>query len=131
MMKQFEKRDFDKFNFEYKRGNMIIVDLGEDGIKGSEQKGIRPCVVIQNNMGNKFSPTLIIAPITSQINSKKKLPTHVEINKSKYTLNEDSMILSEQIKVVSKERCMAYMGQLECSDMDRLNRALAISIGLM
>lgn len=117
-------------NFEYKRGQIIYVDLGIEGIKGSEQKGERPCVVIQNNKGNHFSPNLIVVPVTSQL-TKKRMPTHVELRKNKYNLDKDSIVLTEQVKTVSKERCINCLGELESADMDRINKALAISIGLM
>ena len=117
-------------NFEYKRGQIIYLDLGNEGIKGSEQKGERPCVVIQNNTGNHFSPNLIVVPVTSQL-TKRAIPTHVELDKNKYSLDKDSIILAEQVKTVSKERCKNFLGELEATDMDRLNRALSISIGLM
>lgn len=117
-------------DFEYKRGQIIYLDLGVEGIKGSEQKGERPCVVIQNNTGNHFSPNLIVVPVTSQL-TKKPIPTHVELDRSKYNLDKDSIILAEQVKTVSKERCKNFLGQLEGTDMDRLNRALSISLGLM
>lgn len=117
-------------NFEYKRGQIIYLDLGIEGIKGSEQKGERPCVVIQNNTGNHFSPNIIVVPVTSQL-AKKPIPTHVELNKDKYNLDRDSIILAEQVKTVSKERCKNFLGELEPSDMDKLNRAISLSLGLM
>lgn len=117
-------------NFEYKRGQIIYLDLGIEGIKGSEQKGERPCVVIQNNTGNHFSPNIIVVPVTSQL-TKRPIPTHVELDKDKYNLDRNSIILAEQVKTVSKERCKNFLGELEPNDMDKLNRAISISLGLM
>lgn len=122
------KFDFDSKNFNYKRGQIVVVDLGDNGV-GSEQNGKRPCIVVQNNMGNRFSPTLIVAPITGQVN-KKPLPTHVKLDSQKYCLEKDSTILTEQVKVISKMRCKHFIGELEESDLLRLNRSLAISLGL-
>lgn len=118
--------DFDNRNFAYKRGQIINIEL--DG-KGSEQKGKRPCIVVQNDMGNKFSPTLIVVPVTSQT-GKRFLPTHVKLDSEKYYLEKDSTILAEQIKVADKTRCVHYMGQLDEGDLARMDKALAISIGL-
>lgn len=84
-----------------KRGDIFYADLSP--VVGSEQGGIRPVIVIQNNIGNKYSPTVIIAAITSQIN-KAKLPTHVEISSEDYGLNKDSVVLLEQIRTLDKRR---------------------------
>lgn len=122
------KEVFDNTNHnKYKRGNIIIVDLGEG--EGSEQRGERPCVVIQNNIGNRFAPTIIVAPITGQIN-KAKLPTHVELDCSKYSLDRDSIVILEQIKTVSKKRCKHFIGRLDSEIMSKIDKAILISLGI-
>lgn len=112
-----------------RRGDIMWVDFGTGS--GSEQNGIRPAIIIQNNIGNKYSPTVIVAPITSQIN-KAKLPTHVEIKSSKYGLSEDSVLLAEQIRTIDKTRISSngYIGSLDNIDLDKLNYAISISLGL-
>ncbi|MDK0983053.1 type II toxin-antitoxin system PemK/MazF family toxin [Clostridium perfringens] len=114
-------------NNKYKRGNIIIVDLGIG--KGSEQGGERPCIIIQNNIGNRFAPTVIIAPITGQVN-KAKLPTHVELDCSKYSLDRDSIVILEQIKTVSKKRCKHFLGRLDDEIMGKIDKAILISLGI-
>ena len=108
-----------------KRGEIYYADL-DKGI-GSEQGGIRPVVIIQNNVGNKFSPTVIVASITSQM-GKKKLPTHVYIKQDK--LSKDSVVLLEQIRTLDKSRLKERVGYMSDVDMDRINKALLTSIGL-
>lgn len=93
--------DFPNDTTDSKRGDIFYADLSP--VVGSEQGGIRPVIVIQNNIGNKYSPTVIIAAITSQIN-KAKLPTHVEISSEDYGLNKDSVVLLEQIRTLDKRR---------------------------
>ena len=88
-------------NLEVKRGDLYYADLSP--VVGSEQGGVRPVLIIQNDIGNKYSPTVIIAAITSQIN-KAKLPTHIEISANEYGLNKDSVILLEQIRTIDKKR---------------------------
>lgn len=111
-----------------KRGDILYCDIGQ-GV-GSEQSGIRPCVVIQNDLGNKFSPTIIIAAITSKIN-KTVLPTHIRINEDGNIigLSSESIILCEQIRTLSKERIKGYIGRLRVEDLKKLNKSLDISIG--
>lgn len=96
-----------------KRGDIYYADLSP--VVGSEQGGIRPVLVIQNDIGNKYSPTVIAAAITSQIN-KAKMPTHIELAAKDYGLNKDSVILLEQIRTIDKrrlrEKCMNYAGEL-------------------
>ena len=96
---------------------------------GSEQGGIRPVLIIQNDMGNKYSPTVIVAAITSQIN-KAKLPTHVEISSEEYGLNKDSVILMEQVRTIDKKRLRDKIGHISNTLMDSVDNALLISIGL-
>jgi len=97
---------------------------------GSEQGGVRPVLVIQNDIGNKYSPTVIVSAITSQIN-KAKLPTHVEINGTEYGLNKDSVILLEQIRTIDKKRLREKIGHFDQEMMEKVNEALQISLGLI
>jgi mRNA interferase MazF len=92
-----------------KRGDIYYADLSP--VIGSEQGGIRPVLIIQNDIGNKYSPTIIIAAITSQIN-KAKLPTHVEISSEEYGLNKDSVILLEQVRTIDKRRLKDKIGHI-------------------
>lgn len=110
------------------RGDIFYADLGYNG--GSEQGGIRPVVVIQNNIGNKYSPTVIIAAITSQIN-KAKLPTHLEIKKDDYDFMKDSVILTEQIRTLDKTKLKEKLGRLYAYDIEKLNECLNISLALV
>lgn len=97
---------------------------------GSEQGGVRPVLVIQNNIGNRFSPTVIVAAITAQI-EKAKLPTHVEIDAQNYGFDRDSVILLEQIRTIDKQRLTDKITQLDDEMMFRVNEALNISLGLI
>jgi len=110
-----------------KRGEVYFADLSP--VVGSEQGGIRPVLVIQNNIGNRFSPTVIVAAITAQI-QKAKLPTHVEIEAEKYGLERDSVILLEQIRTIDKQRLTDKITQLDDALMGKINQALEISLGL-
>lgn len=110
-----------------RRGEIFYVNL-EKGI-GSEQGGIRPVVIIQNETGNIYSPTVIIAAITSQ-QHKKNIPTHVNINSEEYGLNKDSVILLEQIRTIDKSRLKEKIGRLSKKDMEKIDKALLISLGL-
>ena len=110
-----------------KRGELYYADLSP--VVGSEQGGVRPILIIQNDIGNKYSPTVIAAAITSQIN-KAKLPTHIEINAGEYNLQKDSVILTEQIRTIDKKRLKDRIGQLDEELMKKVNEALAISFGL-
>ena len=108
-----------------KRGELYYADLSP--VVGSEQGGIRPILVVQNDIGNKYSPTIIAAAITSKIN-KAKLPTHIELPSS-YGLAKDSVILLEQIRTLDKRRLKERIGELPPSTMVRVNRAILISLG--
>lgn len=110
-----------------KRGDVYFADLSP--VRGSEQGGQRPVLIVQNNIGNKYSPTVIIAAITAKI-AKAKLPTHVEVEASKVGLIKDSVILLEQVRTIDKIRLIQKLGQLEDDVMLEVNRALAISLGL-
>ena len=111
----------------YNRGEMYFAHL-DDGI-GSEQKGRRPVVIIQNDIGNTHSPTLIVAPITSEIYNKSQLPTHYFL-KADYGLQKDSFILLEQIRTIDKTRIDKYIGRIPEVHIEKINHALEISIGL-
>ncbi len=110
-----------------KRGDIFYADLSP--VIGSEQGGIRPVLVIQNDIGNKYSPTVIIAAITSQIN-KAKLPTHIEADSKKYSLIKDSVVLLEQIRTIDKKRLREKVGHLDKGLMTKVDKALLISLGL-
>ena len=115
-------------NQTYMRGDLFYADLGR-GI-GSEQEGYRPVVIIQNNVGNKHSPTVIVAAITSKANVKAKLPTHYYINAGD-GLEQPSIVLLEQIRTIDKRRLSSYIGRLAEPHIRGINHALAISIGLI
>lgn len=110
-----------------KRGDIFYADLRP--VIGSEQGGIRPVLIVQNDIGNKYSPTVICAAITSQIN-KAKLPTHVEIDSEKYDLIKDSVVLLEQIRTIDKKRLKEKVCHLDKCLMEKVNRALLISFGV-
>jgi mRNA interferase MazF len=111
-----------------KRGDVYFADLSP--VVGSEQGGVRPVLVIQNDIGNRFSPTVIVAAITAQI-QKAKLPTHVEIDAKKYGFERDSVILLEQIRTIDKQRLTDKITHLDDEMMDRVDEALQISLGLI
>ncbi len=110
-----------------KRGDIFYADLSP--VIGSEQGGVRPVLIVQNDVGNKFSPTVIIAAITSQIN-KAKLPTHLEIAAKDYGLSKDSVILLEQIRTIDKRRLKERLGRLDDDLMEKVGEALEISLGM-
>ena len=110
-----------------KRGDIFYADLSP--VVGSEQGGIRPVIIIQNDIGNRYSPTVIVAAITSQIN-KAKLPTHVEISSEEYGLNRDSVVLLEQIRTLDKKRLKEKIGHMTEDDMKKVNKSLLISLNL-
>ena len=112
---------------DYLRGDMYYADLGR-GI-GSEQKGYRPVLIIQNNVGNKYSPTVIIASITSRVGIKAKLPTHYFLN-AEDGLEAPSIVLLEQIRTIDKKRLDSYIGHLSDAHIMGIDKALSISIGL-
>ena len=114
-------------NLDIKRGYLYYADLSP--VVGSEQGGVRPVLIIQNDIGNKYSPTVIVAAITSQIN-KAKLPTHIEISAHEYGLNKDSVILLEQIRTIDKKRLREKIGCLDKNMMLKVDNSLQISLGL-
>ncbi|MCJ8008500.1 type II toxin-antitoxin system endoribonuclease NdoA [Lederbergia wuyishanensis] len=111
-----------------KRGDVYFADLSP--VVGSEQGGVRPVLVIQNDIGNRFSPTVIVAAITAQI-QKAKLPTHVEIDAEKYGFERDSVLLLEQIRTIDKQRLTDKITHLDEEMMDKVDEALQISLGLI
>ncbi|GGI18330.1 MULTISPECIES: type II toxin-antitoxin system endoribonuclease NdoA [Bacillaceae] len=111
-----------------KRGDVYFADLSP--VVGSEQGGVRPVLIIQNDIGNRFSPTVIVAAITAQI-QKAKLPTHVEIDAKKYGFERDSVILLEQIRTIDKQRLTDKITHLDDEMMDQVDEALQISLGLV
>lgn len=108
-----------------KRGDVYFADLSP--VVGSEQGGVRPVLVIQNDIGNRFSPTAIVAAITAQI-QKAKLPTHVEIDAKRYGFERDSVILLEQIRTIDKQRLTDKITHLDDEMMDKVDEALQISL---
>ena len=111
-----------------KRGDVYFADLSP--VVGSEQGGVRPVLVIQNDIGNRFSPTVIVAAITAQI-QKAKLPTHVEIDAKRYGFERDSVLLLEQIRTIDKQRLTDKITHLDDEMMEKVDEALQISLGLI
>jgi len=110
-----------------KRGEIYYADLSP--VIGSEQGGVRPVLIVQNDVGNRHSPTVIAAAITSQ-KEKAKLPTHIELTASGCGLSKDSVVLLEQIRTIDKKRLKERMGELDNSSMTKIDTALSISFGL-
>lgn len=110
-----------------KRGDIYYADLSP--VVGSEQGGMRPVLIVQNDTGNKHSPTVIAAAITSQT-GKAKLPTHIELSGHTVGLTRDSVILLEQIRTLDKSRLREKMGRLDGETMNRVDNAIAVSFGL-
>ena len=111
-----------------KRGDMFYADLSP--VVGSEQGGIRPVLIVQNNLGNKYSPTVIVSAITSQLN-KNNLPTHIQIDSEEFGLKSDSVILTEQIRTIDKSRLKEKIGHIsDRTIISKINDALGVSFGL-
>ena len=109
-----------------KRGQIVEIDFGNP--EGCEQGGIRPAIVIQNDIGNKYSPTVIVCPITSRF-SKKELPTHIPINNfAKSGLNRLSQVLTEQIATKDKSKITRYIGAVDSNTMEKIDKAIEISV---
>lgn len=115
-------------NMTVKRGDIYYADLSP--VVGSEQGGVRPVLIVQNDVGNRYSPTVIAAAITSQ-HEKAKLPTHIEVEGSTCGLTKDSVVLLEQIRTIDKRRLKERMGALDDTSMNQIDRALSISFGLV
>ncbi len=110
-----------------KRGDIYYADLSP--VVGSEQGGVRPVLIVQNDVGNKYSPTVIAAAITSQ-KYKTQLPTHISVNSGGCGLAKDSIVLLEQVRTIDKTRLKEHMGTLDNSEMTRIDKALSVSFGL-
>jgi mRNA interferase MazF len=110
-----------------KRGEIYFAQLNP--VIGSEQGGVRPVLVVQNDIGNQYSPTTIILAITAQIN-KAKLPTHIELKANIYGLERDSVVLAEQIRTIDKTRLKQRIAVLRKETMDKVEQALMVSLGL-
>lgn len=116
-------------DYKYKRGDIVFVQLETDTF-GSEQGNSRPALIIQNDVGNKHSPTVIVSFLTSS--SKSKLPTHVAIGANAESgLKLPSTVLLEQIRTVDKSRITKKIGQISLSEVESINHALSVSVGLM
>ena len=109
-----------------KRGELYYADLSP--VIGSEQGGVRPILIVQNDTGNKYSPTIIASAVTSQL-GKAKLPTHIELNAKEFGLQKDSVILLEQIRTLDKRGLKEKIGELSSSKMQKVDTALLISLG--
>ncbi len=110
-----------------KRGDIFYADLSP--VVGSEQGGLRPVLIVQNDVGNRYSPTVIAAAITSRL-GKAKLPTHIDVYAERFGLVKDSVILLEQIRTIDKARLREKMGHIDDVLMQRVNNAITISFGL-
>lgn len=110
-----------------KRGDIFYADLSP--VVGSEQGGMRPVLIVQNDTGNKHSPTVIAAAITSQT-GKARLPTHIELNAQSVGLSRNSVILLEQVRTIDKSRLRERMGKLDDTTMTKVDNAIAVSFGL-
>ena len=110
-----------------RRGDIYYADLSP--VVGSEQGGIRPVLIVQNNVGNRYSPTVIAAAITSQ-QSKAKMPTHIPLHANTSGLTKDSVVLLEQVRTIDKRRLREHMGHADEALMDQINNAIAVSFGL-
>lgn len=111
-----------------KRGDLFYADLSP--VVGSEQGGVRPVLVIQNDVGNKYSPTVIVAAITSAIN-KAKIPTHIALSANGYGLSKDSVVLLEQLRTLDKRRLKEKIGEIDFATMKSVDNALLISLGFV
>ncbi len=111
---------------EIKRGDIFFADLGP--VVGSEQDGVRPVLIVQNNIGNKHSPTVIVLPITSKV--KNKLPTHIPLKSNMCGLDKDSIILAEQLRTLDKSRLKSKVCSLDSLTMEQVKQALKISLNI-
>ena len=113
---------------EVRRGDIYYADLSP--VVGSEQGGVRPVLIVQNDVGNKYSPTVIAAAITSK-KFKTQLPTHISVHADECGLAKDSIVLLEQVRTLDKQRLRERMGSLDENEMSKINQALSVSFGLM
>ena len=114
-------------SMQVKRGDIFYADLSP--VVGSEQGGVRPVLIVQNDVGNRFSPTVIAAAITSR-HDKADLPTHIPVHAATTGLTRDSIVLLEQVRTLDKHRLREHMGRLDAAGMEQVDRALSISFGL-
>lgn len=115
---------------EVKRGEIYFANLGDSSCNlNSEQEGFRPVLILQNDIGNKYSPTVIVACLTSKL-YKNKIPTHVILSATDYDLNCDSLVLCEQIKTIDKKRLRNKMATINLLDQQKIDRAIKLSLGL-
>ena len=128
-LKNYKEKKENRNKMEIKRGDLYYAALDETYV-GSEQTGVRPVVILQNNIGNEHSPTVIIAPITSKVNSKSIIPTHVYIKGYKDRLKQNSLVLTEQIRAIDKSRLKYYIGALDTGELRKVDKALIISLGI-
>lgn len=110
-----------------RRGDIYYADLSP--VVGSEQGGVRPVLIVQNDVGNRYSPTVIAAAITSQ-KDKSRLPTHIQVTADNCGLAKDSIVLLEQVRTIDKQRLKERMGRLDAGSMTRVDKALSVSFGL-
>ena len=122
-----ERKSEGDYSMTVKRGDIYYADLSP--VVGSEQGGVRPVLIVQNDVGNRFSPTVIAAAITSQ-RDKTNLPTHIEVDARNCGLSKDSIVLLEQVRTIDKRRLREKMGALDGGDMGKVNEALSVSFGL-
>ena len=122
-----EEKFFPELKMNIKRGDIYYADLSP--VIGSEQGGLRPVLIVQNDVGNKYSPTVIAAAITSRL-GKSKLPTHIDIPGVNAGLSKDSVILLEQVRTIDKRRLKEKMGHLDEGTMNHVNNAIQVSFGL-
>jgi mRNA interferase MazF len=125
---QLKDKTKEAFFVTVKRGEIYYADLSP--VVGSEQGGVRPVLIVQNDMGNRYSPTVIAAAITSQ-RDKAKLPTHIELQANSCGLPKDSIILLEQVRTIDKKRLKEKMGEIPPDAMNEVNSALSVSFGLI
>ena len=123
----FFRRSVNFVDTSVKRGDIYYADLSP--VVGSEQGGVRPVLIVQNDTGNRHSPTVIAAAITSQT-GKARLPTHIELSANTYGLPKESVVLLEQIRTLDKRRLREHMGRLDEAQMQRVDNAIAVSFGL-
>ena len=116
-----------EFEMNIKRGDIYYADLSP--VIGSEQGGLRPVLIVQNDVGNRYSPTVIAAAITSKM-SKTKLPTHIDIPCQNAGLSKDSVVLLEQVRTIDKQRLKEKMGHLDRNTMNNVDNAIQVSFGL-
>lgn len=116
-----------KIDTRFRRGDVLLIDLGQEG-KGSEQRGRRPCVVISNNVGNSFSTVLTVLNVTSK--AKTVIPTHIKIEKSAENglTCDNSLVLAEQVRTISKERVIRKLGSLSGEDIKKIDNAIMVSL---